>query len=175
MGGRLGLYLLTHFPERFTAAVIESASPGLRTDTEREARLKDDLRLARRLREEPFDKFVRAWYRLPLFNTIDQSTPRFEALIQRRMEADPLSLALSLEQMGTGSMPSLWDELPRLEIPTLFVAGEKDEKYRSLAHEMATLCPRGQVAIIPGAGHNTHFERPEEFSRILTGFFDADR
>lgn len=34
MGGRLALYLTLHFPERFPQVVLESASPGLQTESE---------------------------------------------------------------------------------------------------------------------------------------------
>jgi 2-succinyl-6-hydroxy-2,4-cyclohexadiene-1-carboxylate synthase len=175
MGGRLGLYLLTHFADRFGAALIESASPGLRTYEERGARRQDDARLAGRLREEPFDMFVRDWYAQPLFKTIDQGSPRFAAMLERRADHDPSALAQSLQGMGTGAMPPLWSDLPGLDIPVLFVAGEKDEKYRRLADEMANLCPRGQAAIIPDTGHNVHFERPEAYSHALLDLFDANQ
>jgi 2-succinyl-6-hydroxy-2,4-cyclohexadiene-1-carboxylate synthase len=175
MGGRLGLYLLTQFPERFTTAVIESASPGLRTEVERTSRRTDDEKLTRRLREELFDDFLHYWYGQPLFQTMDQTSPRFQSLLKRRHDSNPNALALSLEQMGTGAMPSLWDRLAQIELPILFVAGEKDAKFSRLAGEMASLCPRGRATIIPGAGHNVHFEHPEEYGRTLVDFFDANQ
>jgi 2-succinyl-6-hydroxy-2,4-cyclohexadiene-1-carboxylate synthase len=175
MGGRLGLYLLTHFPERFTMAVIESASPGLRTEAERIARRIDDEKLAKHLREEPFNNFLSYWYNQPLFQTMDQTSTRFATLLKRRGNHDPNGLALSLEQIGTGAMPSLWDKLPQIEVPVMFVAGEKDAKFNRLAGEMANLCPRGRATIIQGAGHNVHFERPAEYSRALIDFLGANQ
>jgi 2-succinyl-6-hydroxy-2,4-cyclohexadiene-1-carboxylate synthase len=172
MGGRLGLYLLTHYPERFGRAVIESSSPGLKTKDEREARRAADRELQERILTAPLDKLLTEWYSQPLFSTMDQADPRYAALLQRRLGNNPEALALSLENMGTGAQPSLWEELEELTRETLFVAGERDQKYGAIAEEMTGLCPAGQVAIIPGAGHNVHFERPVEFcsevSRFLT-------
>ena len=42
MGGRLALYLVCYFPERFRRVVLESASPGLKTVNERQERVKKD-------------------------------------------------------------------------------------------------------------------------------------
>lgn len=171
MGGRLGLYLLTHYPNKFTRAVIESASPGLKTDRERQARRLADRQVGHDLATKPFDQFLKAWYTQPLFLSLDQTDPRFKALLDRRLQSDPVGLSASLEQMGTGTQPPLWDSLKNTNQPVLFMAGERDAKYRALAIEMAGLCPRGRTAIIQGAGHNVHFERPKEYSAEVTKFF----
>ncbi len=81
---------------------------------------------------------------------------------------------MSLKHMGTGAQPSLWDELKDLAPRTLFVVGEKDEKYRAIANEMTSLCPASQVAIIPGAGHNVHFECPGEYGAEIARFLAAN-
>lgn len=174
MGGRFALYLLAHFPQQFSRAVIESASPGLRTEQEQAARCFEDNKLVYKLRKQPIDEFLRDWYDQPLFATLDKTDPRFEAMLESRRAHDPIGLARSLECMSAGAMPSLWDRLPRIKTQVLFISGENDAKYRALAQEMANLCPRGQVAIIPGAGHNTHFERPEEYCRVVTQFLGED-
>jgi len=174
MGGRLALFLLTHYPDRFLSAVIESASLGLKTEAERTARRQQDQLWIERLRERPIDEFLHDWYAQSLFQTMDRSKPRFERMLRSRSEHDPSALALSLQHMGTGAMPSLWDNLSDITIPLLFVAGEQDEKYCALAQEMANLCPRAQVAIIPGAGHNVHFERPEAFGEAVAQFLRQD-
>ena len=170
MGGRLGLYLLTHHPDRFRSAVIESATAGLRTESERTARLLQEKQWIIRLREQPYDEFLHDWYAQPIFKMIDRSSERFSRMMERRQQHDQSDLALVIEQMGTGVMPSLWDKLPDINVPVLFTAGEKDEKYCDLAEKMANLCPRGKTAIIAGAGHNTHFERPEAFAEKVSQF-----
>ncbi|MEW5796896.1 MAG: 2-succinyl-6-hydroxy-2,4-cyclohexadiene-1-carboxylate synthase [Candidatus Zixiibacteriota bacterium] len=170
LGGRVALYLLTRVPELFSRAVIESASPGLRTDDERAQRRLEDEKLITQLKTRPLDEFVDNWYRQPLFDTIQKTGPRFNAMRDRRLKHDPLALVRSLKYMGLGTMPSLWELLPTIRIPVLFVAGGQDAKYSALARQMASLCPKGRVAIIPGAGHNVHFERPKEFCKAVKGF-----
>ena len=170
MGGRIGLYLLTHYPSRFHSAVIESASAGLKTETERSERRQWEWIWTTRLREQPYEAFLRDWYAQPLFSRIDQTTERFEKMLWHRRQHKPEALAVVMEQMGTGVMPSLWDKLAEIDVPVLFVAGERDEKYCALAREMAGLCPKGEIAIIADAGHNGHFERPEAFTEKVSQF-----
>ncbi len=167
MGGRLGLYLLTHYPDRFERAVIESASPGLRTASERTERRKIECETMKQLREQPYDAFLQNWYDRPLFQTMDRSDPRFASMLMRRGAHDPNALALSLEHMGTSVQPSMWDNLGDLHLPVLFVTGAKDSKYCLLANEMVDLCPVGSNNIVQDAGHNTHWECPDEFCQVV--------
>lgn len=170
MGGRLGLYLLTHYPDRFDRAVIESASPGLRSDSERADRRKREHETMKQLRDRSYDGFLRDWYDQPLFQTMDQTDPRFASMLGRRDEHDPKALALSLEHMGTSVQPSLWGNLGDLRLPVIFVAGAKDDKYCRLANEMVDLCPAGSNNIVQDAGHNTHWECPDEFCQVVRSF-----
>ncbi len=172
MGGRLALYLALHYPRYFAKVILESASPGLRTEEERRERLARDEQLARRLETGDFREFLRDWYRQPLFQTLKQH-PRFEEIFQHRLQNDPRGLAKSLREMGTGAQPSLWEQLPGNKIPLLLVAGEKDAKFRSIAAEMAKINPVAGVKVITGCGHNVHFEAPEIFAAEVEKFLSA--
>ena len=77
---------------------------------------------------------------------------------------------LALRQMGTGTQPSLWLEMDKIKNPVLFIAGEKDEKFKALAYEMSDLCERAEISIIKNCGHNVHFEQPLEFYEQLYNF-----
>jgi 4,5:9,10-diseco-3-hydroxy-5,9,17-trioxoandrosta-1(10),2-diene-4-oate hydrolase len=65
----------------------------------------------------------------------------------------------------------LTGELKRIEAETLFIWGADDTlfplEHATRAHSEMT---GSRLAIIEGAGHTPHAERPEEFNRILTGF-----
>ncbi|MDH4156645.1 MAG: 2-succinyl-6-hydroxy-2,4-cyclohexadiene-1-carboxylate synthase [candidate division Zixibacteria bacterium] len=170
MGGRLALYMVVRYPERFERVVIESASPGLEGEQERRERLARDRRLAERLRCEPLDAFLAEWYGQPLFDSLRSDRHRFEELLARRFENDPVGLALSLEYMGTGAQPSLWEELNRIRMPLLLIAGEKDSKFVQTAQRMATRLPAATVGIVSGAGHNVHFEKTDEYIKLIRLF-----
>jgi 2-succinyl-6-hydroxy-2,4-cyclohexadiene-1-carboxylate synthase len=49
------------------------------------------------------------------------------------------------------------------------VAGELDHKYVAIGRRMAhAIGPRARLAVIDGAGHAAHLERPDEFVHVLT-------
>jgi len=170
MGGRLGLYLLTHYPDRFSRAVIESASPGLRTQEERDERIAHDERLAEKLISMTYEDFVNEWYRQPIFASVRRDEARFQMLLQRRHTNDPHELARSLRLMGTGTQPSLWADLTAVQAWMLVLAGIHDDKYVTISEEIAAMCRSAIFSVIDDAGHNAHFENRAEFVRQVRQF-----
>lgn len=168
MGGRLALYLALQFPDRFPKTVLESASPGLKTESERLARKQHDARLADRL-ESDFPAFLADWYEQPMFRSFQQH-PNFEQLIQQRLKNRPSELAKSLHYLGTGEQPSLWNRLKIHQNPLLLLVGERDRKFVSINQEMANNCKAAQLKIIPNAGHNIHAEDPQIFANCVRKF-----
>ena len=170
MGGRLALYLATHYSMRVDAVVIESASPGLATEKERTDRRQSDENIAARLEEDDFDDFLKAWYDQPLFASMHNDAKAFAEMIDGRCNNEPQGLAMALRQLGTGAQVSLWDELPDHLIPTLIITGEADKKFCRLAEEMAAACPAMTVEIVPGCGHNVHWEQALSYASRVKAF-----
>lgn len=171
MGGRLALYLAIRYPADFDAAVLAGASPGLADSKERQQRRENDAALADRLRNLPFNEFLRTWYDLPLFRSL-KNHPGYLEMLQRRLKNDPLRLAKSLRDAGTGSQPPLWSKLPRNKIPLLLVVGEKDAKFRSVANAMENAGPAIFQQIIPHCGHNVCLENTRDFCTITKDFLE---
>jgi 2-succinyl-6-hydroxy-2,4-cyclohexadiene-1-carboxylate synthase len=73
--------------------------------------------------------------------------------------------------MSLGRQPSLWHKLDRNKIPLLLLAGEWDKKFTAINREINNLCPHSQLNIIDRAGHNIHFEQPQQYARIIRSFF----
>jgi 2-succinyl-6-hydroxy-2,4-cyclohexadiene-1-carboxylate synthase len=170
MGGRLALYLALRYPERCAGIFLESASPGLESEKEREARREADESKAKRLESGDFEGFLGDWYRQPLFSSLAYDEKLFRRTIAARRGNDPVELARSLRGMGTGSQPSLWGELEGIIVPTLAVAGGLDEKYVGISSRMAAISPRMESAVIPEAGHNVHDEALAEYVALLERF-----
>lgn len=65
-----------------------------------------------------------------------------------------------------------WREtLKKTDVPALFVAGEQSPFWpREHAAASAALCPKGESAIVAGAGHAVNWERPQEFNQVMLGF-----
>ncbi|MEG4343680.1 2-succinyl-6-hydroxy-2,4-cyclohexadiene-1-carboxylate synthase [Microcoleus sp. A003_D6] len=171
MGGRLALYITLHFPERFEKVVLESASPGLKTEKERSHRREADLQLAQKLENSNIKDFLLNWYDRPLFKSLKNS-PNFDKLIETRLANNLLELAKSLRNMGTGNQPSLWEKLPQNQIPILLLAGEYDDKFTTINTEIAKLCPAASLEIVPTTGHNIHFENIDTFVALVRQFYD---
>ncbi len=171
MGGRLALYLAMNFPELVNRLILESASPGLKTQAERDARIKQDNQLADFIEREGMETFVEYWENISLFQSQHSiSSEKRQALRNQRLQNDPIGLANSLRGMGTGMQPSLWDELTTFETPTLLMAGELDTKYVRIAREIHELLPNSELVIVPSAGHTVHLEQPTAFNRQVLDF-----
>lgn len=74
-------------------------------------------------------------------------------------------VSISLHRAG------LVDDLPRITVPTLFVAGTDDPLLPlDDARAQASLVPDGQFATVPSAGHLAPLERPHETLAALDRF-----
>ncbi|XHX79018.1 MAG: 2-succinyl-6-hydroxy-2,4-cyclohexadiene-1-carboxylate synthase [Stenomitos frigidus ULC029] len=168
MGGRLALYLALHFPQRFQKVVLESASPGLRTEAERSARLEHDRALADQI-EAAFPSFLSYWYSQPLFHAL-RHHPIFVQVQERRSRNHPAALARALRCLSTGLQPSLWERLPHHTQPLLLLVGADDRKFCTINQAMANCCPTAQLKIIPACGHVLHLEQPDIFTQVVQTF-----
>lgn len=168
MGGRLALYLALNFPNRFPKAILESASPGLKTEAEQLARIEHDRQLAARL-EADFPRFLQDWYEQPLFESLKQHST-FQTMIAKRSRNNPSELAKSLLQMSTGMQPNLWQKLEQHQNPLLLIVGECDRKFVAINQEMSTLCKTVRLAIVPDAGHNVHIENSNAYAHQIKTF-----
>ncbi len=171
MGGRLALTFAVNYPEKVRKLILESASPGLRTEAERHERRIQDKKLSEKIRQEGIKNFIDYWENIPLF----QSQKSLPEKIRTRIRCQRLSnsidgLANSLNGMGTGVQPSWWDELAHLEMPVLLITGNLDQKFCRIAEEMSKILPNVKWKTAEDAGHAIHVEKPELFGTIVSGF-----
>lgn len=169
-GGRLALHAALRNPGRFAALVLVGATPGIEDPQERERRRLEDEELARWIEATPIEEVVERWERLPVFAT--QPSTVVHRQRAGRLTHDPGELAELLRSGGQGALEPVWSQLPELELPVLCMAGELDERYRVEARQMAQLIPRGQVELIPRAGHAPQLERPAQTAAALLTFLE---
>jgi 2-succinyl-6-hydroxy-2,4-cyclohexadiene-1-carboxylate synthase len=171
MGGRMALGAAILRPERVRRLVLESASPGLRTESERAERARADGALADELEARGIEWFVDHWMGLPVFAT-EASLPEGVRMAERerRLGNDPRALAAALRGLGIGTQPSLWERLGEVRCPVVLLTGAEDRKYESIAHEMAALLPTVVHRSIEGAGHRVHLEDPGAWAREVRAF-----
>jgi 2-succinyl-6-hydroxy-2,4-cyclohexadiene-1-carboxylate synthase len=170
LGGRLCLRLALERPALVRGLVLIGASPGIADPGQREVRRDADEALARRIERDGIEVFLDAWLAGPLFSSL----PLEAAGREERLANTAEGLASALRRLGTGVQESLWDRLGELRPPALLVAGERDPKFAGIAREMAAAVgPAARVAVVAGAGHAVHLERPAETAALVEGFVAA--
>jgi 2-succinyl-6-hydroxy-2,4-cyclohexadiene-1-carboxylate synthase len=161
MGGRLALReLLTR---RFRKAIIVSS--GLNLEEKREQRQADDDAWARRFEsDEPWWSLMKDWNTQPVFAGHEQ--PRNEQDFDRKQ------LAAALREWSSGRLEPLAPRLKEIDVPVLWIAGERDVKYVIEGSRAVSLLPRGELWVCPRAGHRVPWERPEAFLARLRPFVE---
>jgi 2-succinyl-6-hydroxy-2,4-cyclohexadiene-1-carboxylate synthase len=171
MGGRLALHWAATCPPGLNKLILVGASAGIEGETDRAARRGWDREMALSARTLGPEAFAALWAQLPLIRTQDAvPEPWRSRLRDRRKNNNTEALARSLEQMGAGSMPHLWDRLGEIAAPTLIVAGEEDPKFCALAERLHQGIPDSQLWVVPGAGHAAHLEKPDVFAEGILLF-----
>ena len=171
MGGRTALQLTLAHPERVSALVLASASPGIADAAERAARVTSDEALADSIERDGIDAFVERWEKLPLWASQSALRPVARARLRaERLAQRAEGLAASLRGAGAGAMPTVTERLGEIGAPTLLVAGALDTKYVALGRIMNERIPNSRLEIVPDAGHAVHLERPDAFAALVGDF-----
>ena len=156
MGARMCLYAALLDSEKITSLILISGTAGIRNDQERTQRMHNDNELADRICAIGVNAFIPEWMQQPLFNSL----PKTDEDISDRKRNTSQGLADSLRYAGTGTQQPLWDELHKITVPVLLIAGERDAKFVQIAQEMHNYLPHSTLCVIPDAGHSVHLERP---------------
>lgn len=164
MGGRLALHALLEGGP-WVAAVIISGNPGLRDAAEASARRSADTVWATQALTLPWPDFLGKWNAQPILGGAIRSEREDGKLMQRRRE-----IARSFVDWSLGNQEPLWGKLSSIRIPTLWIAGENDAKFRALAEEAAGLSEHFSLEIAPGSGHRVPWENEEWLAERIAAF-----
>ena len=144
MGGRLALRKLSGYKRAVIVSARVRAPEPNRADW------------SSRFESQPWDALMRDWNAQPIFG--GQVMPREERDFDRR----------ELVRQLRDFTPVAFDG--PIEVPTLFVAGERDLKYVEEARFAVERWPLAQTWVCPGAAHRVPWERPELFIERLRAF-----
>jgi 2-succinyl-6-hydroxy-2,4-cyclohexadiene-1-carboxylate synthase len=161
MGGRVALHIALRHPGFVRGLLLFGATPGLRTEQEREARIKTDEILAQDLETVGVPAFLERWLSGPLFATL----PHDSVDLQLRKLNTVDGLASSLRLSGTGTQSSLWEMLPTISAPTIVAAGDRDEKFAAIGRAMVNKI--GTFEEVTDAGHACHLEQPRRAADLI--------
>ena len=60
------------------------------------------------------------------------------------------------------------------QTPTLLIVGDQDAIFPpSVIAEVHRTIPGSRMEVVAGAAHSTHFEKPDEFNSMLSGFLSG--
>ncbi len=170
MGARIGLRLGVAHPDLVRRLVLEAPSAGIADPPARAERAAADAERARLAVTEGIEAFAARWEAEPVLAgeaALPAAARSRQAAIRRANT--PLGLAASLVYGGQGAMEPLHDRLSALTAPTLVVVGAEDPA-RARAEEVAAAIPGARLAVVAGAGHAPHLERPERFHALVLDF-----
>jgi 2-succinyl-6-hydroxy-2,4-cyclohexadiene-1-carboxylate synthase len=170
LGARIALRLAIAHPEVVRRLVLEAPSAGIADAAARAERLAADTERARLAVAEGIEAFAARWEAEPVLagEAALPAPARARQQAIRRANA-PLGLAASLVYAGQGAMEPLHGRLGEVRAPTLVVAGSEDPA-RARAEEVAAGIPGARLAVVAGAGHAPHLERPERFHALVLDF-----
>ncbi|MDZ7623409.1 MAG: 2-succinyl-6-hydroxy-2,4-cyclohexadiene-1-carboxylate synthase [Ignavibacteriaceae bacterium] len=176
MGGRVALNFAIAKPNMVKGLILESSSPGIKNQKEKEARKKSDEELAAYIENNSLEDFAAMWLDQELFGTLRRfSNNKLKDIKEEKAKNSKIGLANSLRGFGTGVMPFLASELVKLKIPTFLITGGLDDKFTQINQNFKKLSPSVKHKIISTSGHNTHLEEPKKFIDAVNGFLSGLR
>jgi len=170
MGGRLALFFAIQYAEKVQHLILESAHPGIIDEQARRKRAQIDEQRANQIRHFGIKAFVDSWYKMDFFRSMQQRSDEFAAMKIAREKNSPLWMAKVIHELSPGLQPALWDQLPKVMMDVLLIAGAQDSKYANTLKKAAQKLPQATINVIPNAGHNTHFEATKTFSKQIADF-----
>ncbi|MCX6879903.1 MAG: alpha/beta hydrolase [Verrucomicrobia bacterium] len=169
LGGRLALHALLENGHPWQAAVLVSVHPGLESAAGRAARLDADAAWATQAFAGDWPQFLHAWNAQAVLGT----TPIRDAQATRSLVTRRREVARSFMEWSLGGQAPLWERLAAISIPVLWVAGEHDEKFLTLARRAASLSPRARLAIAPASGHRVPWENEAWLAGQIAHFLQS--
>lgn len=171
MGGRFAIHVAVAHPELVERLVLVSTTAGIDDPHQRAERAVSDERIAQRVERDGVPAFLDWWLERPLFATLTHDA----AGLDSRLGGSAAGLASSLRLAGTGVQEPLWDRLGEITVPVLVVAGELDSAYLARADRLVgAIGANASLAVLSGAGHACHLERPEAWLATVGAWLAGD-
>lgn len=163
LGGRLAMHALLQDAKIWEAAIFVSAHPGLQTVNEKNDRKIKDNEWSRLFLEESWEEVMEKWNQQPVFNNAP--------LLKRKKENYCIELlSQTLCHWSLSAQEDLSPLLQEVDIPILWIAGEKDYNYTTIALEMNFKSSKTKKWIVPDSGHRVPWHCPELFSKEIAQF-----
>jgi pimeloyl-ACP methyl ester carboxylesterase len=172
MGGFTALHLALGHPERVRSAVVAGAGYGAqpeRADAFRAESVLTGAAFAAEGAAKVAERYAVGPARVQFQNKNPRGWAEFAAAL-----AGHSSLGSALTMRGVqAARPSLYelaDDLARIAVPVLVLAGDEDEGCLEPALMLKRTIPAAGLAILPRTGHTANLEEPDVFNRVVDAF-----
>jgi pimeloyl-ACP methyl ester carboxylesterase len=153
-------------PEKVQTLILADTYAGWRGSLPQDV---SERRLARCLRESalPADEFVRRWVPIEFF-TEAASQDLVHEMADVVSDFHPHGFRLMAESLAETDTSDL---LPTIEVPTLLLWGEHDQRSPlPVATRFRDAIPGAELEVITRAGHVSNMEQPEQFNTCVRRF-----
>ena len=179
MGGRLLLAMLEQEPFLFQKIILESTGLGYTNEQEKKDRAKQDQNTLKKWQKQDFNSFLKKWYAQPIFCSLQNKKALKQTLILKH-RLSSYNKIKCLQKIFSECSPSCHPYfLPTLQQfsqtknnskKILYLAGELDAKYFSIALEIKKNIPQAKVKIIANCGHPIKIENQLAYQKIILPF-----
>lgn len=162
LGARVGLHLLERHPDRFKKFIFLSAHPGLISETEKQARIKNDLEWKDKLATMPWTDFWNEWNSQAVFKRDND-----RELMRDARDVDVKKLSLGLTTLSLASQENKDHVLAKHADKVIWAVGDQDQKFTSFAEDLK------RKKILPGyerifnCGHRILFDQPSAVADLI--------
>jgi pimeloyl-ACP methyl ester carboxylesterase len=172
MGGNAALQVALHHAD--VALSVTIAGVGYGGEADKRAQFeKDTLAFAERFEKLGTKKGIEPYainpYRVQFLNKDPRGWAEFKQWFE---EHSPVGSALTLRGvlMRRPRILELGEELKKLTVPLLVIAGDEDTPCVGPAMFIKQVCRAASVAIVPSTGHTINLEEPDTFNRLVFEF-----
>lgn len=166
LGGYVAFAMLRQHPERVSGLVLADTRATADTPEQRQAREETAQFITAEGVVAFFDRYV--------WRLLGQTTRNLHPqIVDRAREIARLNndIGVSAAARGMALRPDSTALLPKINIPTLVLAGDEDAIIpQDQARAMAQAIPDAQFAVIQGAGHLSNMEQASRFGDAVARF-----
>jgi 2-succinyl-6-hydroxy-2,4-cyclohexadiene-1-carboxylate synthase len=167
LGGRLALHAFNQSPDLYDALILISTHPGLTKEKQQFERRQNDKVWSKKFQEMPWDVLQKEWNDQPVFRDSLLEPTRKENDYDRKQ------LSLALTEWSLANQQDFRQLVAEHSSKILWITGEKDIKFLSLAMEMKKLAPGLQAQALPKASHRVLFDAPPALAAFMISFLTS--
>lgn len=182
MGCQVILEFYRHHPERVRGLIPMLGTAGRTLETffdypgspavfQRITRFVDRHRQATHLFVRPFMESPASWFFAWWLHLVDPVYTRREDLLPYMRHLAGLDLRVFLHSVLACQDHDAWEVLPRVNVPTLIIAAERDTFTPVwLSRKMAATIPGGEILVLADGSHAALIEQPETIHHRIDRF-----